>query len=145
VRSVERKKISRRQRVSDGPATGPNRCWSADFVSDKLTDGRTYRILTVIDQFTTDRGGKFALVRLPCVKSRRKFLAKSKDWLRKHRHGGARESATATCTDAARLLPVFRVTPLPSKAQWSTDRSNASVGPYPAAEESAASRTGLIF
>jgi RNA-directed DNA polymerase len=38
----------------------------------------------------TDRGGKFALVRLPSVKSRRKFLAKSKDWLRKHRHG-ARE------------------------------------------------------
>src|SRR5260370_19301687 len=35
----------------------------------------------------TDRGGKFALVRVPCVKSRRKFLAKSKEWLRKHRHG----------------------------------------------------------
>lgn len=36
VRSVERKKISRRQRISHGPATGPNQCWSADFVSDKL-------------------------------------------------------------------------------------------------------------
>ena len=47
VRSVERKKISRRQRVAHGPATGPNQCWSADFVSDKLTDGRSYRILTV--------------------------------------------------------------------------------------------------
>jgi len=34
----------------------------------------------------TDRGGKFALVRIPSVKSRRKFLAKTKDWLRKHRH-----------------------------------------------------------
>ncbi len=54
VRSVERKKISRRQRVSQGPATGPNQCWSADFVSDKLTDGRSYRILTVIDQFTRE-------------------------------------------------------------------------------------------
>jgi putative transposase len=54
VRSVERKKISRRQRVSHGPATGPNQCWSADFVSDKLTDGRSYRILTVIDQFTRE-------------------------------------------------------------------------------------------
>ena len=54
VRSVERKKISRRQRVSQGPSTGPNQCWSADFVSDKLTDGRCYRILTVIDQFTRE-------------------------------------------------------------------------------------------
>ena len=54
VRSVERKKISRRQRISHGPATGPNQCWSADFVSDKLTDGRCYRILTVIDQFTRE-------------------------------------------------------------------------------------------
>ena len=34
----------------------------------------------------TDRGGKFALVRIPCTKSRRKFLAKSKEWLRQHRH-----------------------------------------------------------
>jgi len=34
----------------------------------------------------TDRGGKYALVRIPCVKSRRKFLAKSKEWLKQHRH-----------------------------------------------------------
>lgn len=54
VRSVERKKISRRQRVPQGPATGPNDCWSADFVSDKLSDGRSIRILTVIDQFTRE-------------------------------------------------------------------------------------------
>jgi putative transposase len=54
VRSVERKKISRRQRVAHGPATAPNQCWSADFVSDKLTDGRCYRILTIIDQFTRE-------------------------------------------------------------------------------------------
>ena len=54
VRSVERKKISRRQRVAHGPAVSPNQCWSADFVSDKLTDGRSYRILTVIDQFTRE-------------------------------------------------------------------------------------------
>ena len=54
VRSVERKKISRRQRLSHGPAAGPNQCWSADFVSDKLTDGRSYRVLTVIDQFTRE-------------------------------------------------------------------------------------------
>jgi putative transposase len=54
VRSVERKKISRRQRVAQGLASRPNQCWSADFVSDKLADGRTYRILTVVDQFTRE-------------------------------------------------------------------------------------------
>ena len=54
VRSVERKKIGRRQRTPQGHATGPNQCWSADFVSDKLTDGRSYRILTLVDQFTRE-------------------------------------------------------------------------------------------
>ena len=54
VRSVERKKIGRRQRVPQGQASAPNQCWSADFVSDKLVDGRSYRILTVVDQFTRE-------------------------------------------------------------------------------------------
>jgi putative transposase len=54
VRSVERKKINRRQRVAPALAARPNQCWSADFVSDKLADGRAFRILTVIDQFTRE-------------------------------------------------------------------------------------------
>lgn len=54
VRSVERKKIARRQRVAQAQACGPDQCWSADFVSDKLSDGRSIRILTVIDQFTRE-------------------------------------------------------------------------------------------
>ena len=39
----------------------------------------------------TDRGGKFALVQVPCDKSRRKFLAKTKEWLSKHRHWKRRD------------------------------------------------------
>lgn len=54
VRSVERKKIARRQRIPQTQASAPNHCWSADFVSDKLSDGRSIRILTVIDQFTRE-------------------------------------------------------------------------------------------
>jgi putative transposase len=54
VRSTERKKIARRQRIPQSQAVRPNQCWSADFVSDKLTDGRSIRILTVIDQFTRE-------------------------------------------------------------------------------------------
>lgn len=38
--------------ATDGKAH--NQCWSADFVSDKLADGRAIRILTVIDQFTRE-------------------------------------------------------------------------------------------
>jgi putative transposase len=60
VRSVERKKIGRRQRVAQSPATAPNQCWAADFVSDKLTDGRAFRILTIIDQFTRECVGLVA-------------------------------------------------------------------------------------
>jgi len=60
VRSVERKKIGRRQRVSQPPATAPNQCWAADFVSDKLSDGRSFRILTMIDLFTRECVGLMA-------------------------------------------------------------------------------------
>jgi putative transposase len=35
-------------------ATKPDDCWSADFVSDKLVDGRPIRVLTVVDQFTRE-------------------------------------------------------------------------------------------
>jgi len=36
------------------PESSTNQCWSADFVSDKPADGRSYRILTVVDQFTRE-------------------------------------------------------------------------------------------
>ena len=32
----------------------PNERWSLDFVSDQLTDGRRFRILTVVDDFTRE-------------------------------------------------------------------------------------------
>jgi group II intron reverse transcriptase/maturase len=38
-----------------------------------------------------DQGGKFALVRIPCVKSRQKFLAKTKEWLKRHMHWKRRD------------------------------------------------------
>jgi len=33
---------------------GPNQRWSLDFVSDALTDGRRFRILTVVDDFSRE-------------------------------------------------------------------------------------------
>ena len=55
VRTKQRRKIARRQRTATMPvAMRPNQCWSMDFVSDKLADGRSFRILTVVDQFTRE-------------------------------------------------------------------------------------------
>ncbi len=54
VRTKQRRKIGRRQRVATVMATGANECWSMDFVSDKLADGRSFRILTAVDQFTRE-------------------------------------------------------------------------------------------
>jgi putative transposase len=54
VRTKQRRKIARRQRGAIAIATAPNQCWSMDFMSDKLADGRSFRILTVVDQFTRE-------------------------------------------------------------------------------------------
>jgi putative transposase len=54
VRTKLRRKIARRQRGSMALATAPNQCWSMDFMRDKLADGRSFRILTVVDQFTRE-------------------------------------------------------------------------------------------
>jgi len=55
VRTKQRRKMARRRRpIPSGVATRPNQCWSMDFVSDKLADGRSIRILTVVDQFTRE-------------------------------------------------------------------------------------------
>ena len=54
VRAKQRRKMARRRPVTSGVAVRPNQCWSMDFVSDKLADGRSFRILTVVDQFTRE-------------------------------------------------------------------------------------------
>jgi len=54
VRTKQRRKIARRQRGAIAMATSPNQCWSMDLMSDKLADGRSFRILTVMDQFTRE-------------------------------------------------------------------------------------------
>jgi putative transposase len=54
VRTKQRRKIARRHRGTMATATAPNQCWSMDFLNDKLADGRSFRILTVVDQFTRE-------------------------------------------------------------------------------------------
>ena len=54
VRTARRKKRGTHLRVPLPEPTRPNQRWSMDFVSDRLTDGRWFRILTVVDQYTRE-------------------------------------------------------------------------------------------
>ena len=54
---VRRRNVRRRALGTRAPLTlpqGPNQRWSLDFVSDAMTDGRRFRILTVVDDFTRE-------------------------------------------------------------------------------------------
>ena len=54
IRTRKRKKLARRARVPVSPAGARNECWSMDFMVDRLADGRRFRILTVMDQYTRE-------------------------------------------------------------------------------------------
>jgi putative transposase len=54
VRTKVRKKIARRARVPAPAATRPNERWSMDFVAARFHDGRWFRVLTLVDQFTRE-------------------------------------------------------------------------------------------
>jgi putative transposase len=54
VRSQPRKKLASRIRVTPLAAGRPNERWSMDFISARLTNGRLFRVLTVVDQFTRE-------------------------------------------------------------------------------------------
>lgn len=53
-RKKPKKKRASHQRVASGRAEKPNQKWSMDFVTDRLEDGRYFRILTIVDQFTRE-------------------------------------------------------------------------------------------
>lgn len=54
VRTSKRTKRAAQPRVPLGSAVRPNQRWSMDFVSDGCADGRWFRILTVVDQYTRE-------------------------------------------------------------------------------------------
>jgi putative transposase len=53
VRTKKRKRTAQ-TRVPLTSAERPNQRWSMDFVSDRLSDGHWFRVLTVVDQFTRE-------------------------------------------------------------------------------------------
>jgi putative transposase len=54
MRTTKRAKDAARVRVPLAGAMRRNQRWSMDFVSDRLADGRWFRILTVVDQYTRE-------------------------------------------------------------------------------------------
>ena len=52
VRTKKRKKRAAQRRVSLPAASAVQERWSMDFMSDRLVNGRPFRILTVVDQYT---------------------------------------------------------------------------------------------
>jgi len=54
VRTAKRVKLAPQLRVPLPGALRPNQRWSMDFVSDRFADGRWFRVLTVVDQYTRE-------------------------------------------------------------------------------------------
>jgi len=54
VRTKQRKKLASRARVPLSVAVRPNQRWSMDFIQERTEDGRNFRVLSVIDQFTRE-------------------------------------------------------------------------------------------
>lgn len=61
VRTKERKKLQRPRLPMEVPSA-PDQRWSMDFVSDQLYDGRRFRVLNVMDDFTKEMVGQLAEV-----------------------------------------------------------------------------------
>ncbi len=57
-----------RSRVAPPPATYPNERWSIDFIHDRTADGRPFRTLCVIDQFSRKCLGAFCERSYPASK-----------------------------------------------------------------------------
>jgi putative transposase len=52
VRTKRRRRFAASPRVELPNAMRPRECWSMDFVSDHLANGRRFRVLTVVDRFS---------------------------------------------------------------------------------------------
>lgn len=54
IRRRSKKRLPERVKMPISVPTAPNQCWSLDFMSDSLRDGRKFRILNIIDDFNRE-------------------------------------------------------------------------------------------
>ncbi len=52
LRLKSKKKRTSHPRIPSPVATAPNEIWSMDFMADRLADGRAFRLLTIVDNFS---------------------------------------------------------------------------------------------
>jgi RNA-directed DNA polymerase len=65
-----------------------------------------------------DRSGRFALIRLPSVKSCRKFLTRTREWLFRHRHWKRRDQQSHLWTMLRGFYQYFALHHCERKLQW---------------------------
>lgn len=68
VRRRGKKRRSQAPRPIRTPLGGPNERWSMDFVSDTLSSGRTFRCLTIVDEFSRESLAIFPSHSIPAVR-----------------------------------------------------------------------------
>jgi putative transposase len=61
VRTKKRKKLTRPRMPMEIP-TATNQRWSMDFVADQLSNGRRFRVLNVVDDFSREMIGQLVSV-----------------------------------------------------------------------------------
>jgi|APCry1669193181_1035450.scaffolds.fasta_scaffold54218_2 putative transposase len=66
-----KKRLPERVKQQLSVPTAPNQCWSLDFMSDTLTDGRKFRVLNVIDDFNRESLAVEVDTSLPALRVKR--------------------------------------------------------------------------
>jgi len=89
-----------------------------------------------------DRSGKFALVRIPSVRSCRKFLARVREWLGKHSHWKRRDQQKHLQLMLRGFYQYFGLHHCERKLSGCAARSNINGFAVCVAEVSAISSTG---
>jgi group II intron reverse transcriptase/maturase len=65
-----------------------------------------------------DRAGRFAVIRIPCTKSCSKFLARTREWLMRHRHWKEREQQHHLCAMLRGFYQYFALHHCSRKLSW---------------------------
>ncbi len=68
MRRKGKRKRSQASRIERAPLGGPGQRWSLDFVHDTLSSGRSFRCLTVIDEFSREALATQVAYSIPSVR-----------------------------------------------------------------------------
>ena len=131
MRTKQRRKMARRQRGTMATAAAPNQCWSMDFMSDKLADGRSFRILTVVDQYTREcvcLEADRAMTGMQVAQALERAKMQSGKIAGQH-YGGQRQRVLQSCLGSLGDGPMtYSCVSFGRADRWKTDSSKVSMG-----------------